>query len=523
MNLKHESSSKVQPAPPRYALLSAWHKKGLESVAQSLVSWGYQLIATDSTMAYLQGHGIPVVSVQSITAMPAFLGGRVKTLHPAILGGILGRRGNLEDCQDLEKWHAPWIDVVVVDLYPFHEADDKPLAEAVEKMDIGGVTLLRAAAKNFRDTCPIADAHSYGALQEELNAHQGSLSLPFRQGMAASTMACIAQYDLRIALRFARDLEDSGQAVESRIPLLSLAYGENPHQKAGFLKMSQALPLQLRQGKPLSYNNLLDASAAFQLVSEFSEPALAIVKHNTPCGVAVTEEKKTDGIALLEAARQQDPLSPFGGVLALNVTLESPLAQKLIESFWEVILCPSITADAARVLAQKPKMRVIECGFSQGSPSVQRAYDVRTIAWGYLLQERDQQLCLPQKYRCVTDIQAPMHAYRDMHLAWAVAKHVRSNAIVLTSQGRTVGIGGGFTNRVGALKAALAQRGESVSEFVVASDGFFPFDDSIELLEGLPVAAVIQPGGSLRDKEVIAACHKLKIPMYFTDERHFRH
>ncbi|MFN4280147.1 bifunctional phosphoribosylaminoimidazolecarboxamide formyltransferase/IMP cyclohydrolase [Thermosynechococcus sp.] len=516
----------------RIALLSTSNKQGLVELATALVrEFGFTLLSSGGTAETLRTAGIPVTTVSEYTGAPEILGGRVKTLHPKIHGGILARRDRPQDEADLQAQGIAPIDLVVVNLYPFAETLAQPnvtLAEAIEQIDIGGPTLIRAAAKNHAHVTVLVDPGQYETYLQELRLH-GDPQPAFRLACAQRAFALTATYDQAIA-EYLQQITSPGTEPEILPPVFHLMgqqkqvlrYGENPHQKAAWYTTG-AHPkgwaaADLLQGKELSYNNLLDLEAARAVISEFlgeSAPAAVIIKHTNPCGVA-------EGKTLVEAyerAFAADPVSAFGGIVALNRPLDAATAAALTRTFLECVVAPACEEAALPILKTKPKMRVLTLPELQTAPPAA----IQTIAGGFLVQESHSLPLDPEAWQVVTATELPPQMMAELIFAWKVVKHVKSNAIVVSRDRQTQGIGAGQTNRVGAVKIALAQAGEAARGAVLASDGFFPFADSVQAAAQAGIAAIIQPGGSLRDKESIAAAEAAGIAMVFTNRRHFRH
>lgn len=510
----------------RTALLSVYDKTGIVDFARVLVDSGVRLISTGGTFSVLQKAGLPVTAVQDVTGFPEMLDGRVKTLHPMIHGGLLARRDLDTHMRQAEEHGIGLIDLVVINLYPFEQtvAAGATFAECIEQIDIGGPSMLRSAAKNHASVTVICDPDDYAAVADAVR-DSGNTSAEERRRLAAKVFAVTAGYDHAIATWLSADHSDA--AREARLPdrlLMSvpltqpLRYGENPHQPAalygGFLDTFEKL-----HGKELSYNNIVDIDAAAALIEEFDRPAAAIIKHTNPCGCAV-------GDTLVEAYRDAlstDPQSAFGGIIALNREVDVQLAEQLNEMFSEVIIAPSFADDAMDILRRKRDRRLVRLRPGRrGESSLQ----VKSVRNGYLCQMADSGSADPSAWRVVTR-REPTEAERDaLAFAWSVVKHVKSNAIVYTDSRRTLGVGAGQMSRVDSstiavLKAANAKL--SLTGSVVASDAFFPFADGLLEAVKAGATAVIQPGGSVRDEEVIAAADEHDIAMIFTGIRHFRH
>ena len=484
--------------PIERAILSVSDKTGITELAKALVSRGVEILSTGGTAKHLSDAGVPVTSIAQWSGAPEILGGRVKTLTPRVYGAILHDRDNASHIADVEKMSIPRIDLVVVNLYPFETTvarEDVTIAEAIEQIDIGGPSMLRAAAKNHRHVLPLSDPSLYDDFVREFEA--GEISDDFRLRCAAKVFETTSNYDRAIA-RFLR-----GGKVES------LRYGENPHQTATF---STDHPLEQLQGKELSYNNLLDLDSAMKLANAFERPAIAIIKHTNPCGVARRETL----VDALRAAIESDPVSAFGGIIGANREFDAECARVVVDLFLEVIVAPSFSSDARDVLAKKKNLRLIVAS------SIQSEWDIRSAAGGLLIQRPDR-VSGREKWRVVTKKQ-PADADMDgLEFAWIVCAHVKSNAIVLTTQSQSVGVGAGQMSRVDAAKVAIMKSILPASGTFAASDAFFPFRDGLDILADAGVRAVIQPGGSVRDEEVITAADERGLTMVFTGERHFRH
>ncbi len=519
------------------ALLSTSDKTGLIPFAQCLVNdYGFNLISSGGTAKVLQDAGLAVTKVADYTGAPEILGGRVKTLHPRVHGGILARRDLAADQADMKANDIPAIDLVVVNLYPFEQTIQaqqsqgispvEGLTEAVEQIDIGGPTMLRAAAKNFAHVTVLCRSNQYEAYLEELGANNGQPSLAFRQACARQVFAVMAAYDGAIATHLTQattpeeplpqQLQVTGQALQT------LRYGENPHQSAVWYQTGAAQgwagATQL-QGKALSYNNLVDLEAARRIIAEFASseepPTTAILKHNNPCGVAQANQLMT----AYEKALAADNVSAFGGIVAVNRTLDAATAQLLTKLFLECIVAPACDPEAVEILKGKPNLRVLTLSDLTQGPSM----TVKAIAGGWLAQSADQTLTPISDWQIVTQTQPTEVQLAEMMFAWKVSKHVKSNAIVVTRDHTTVGVGAGQMNRVGAAKIALEQAQDKAQGATLASDGFFPFDDSVRTAAAAGITAIVQPGGSIRDQDSITAADELGIAMAFTQTRHFLH
>jgi phosphoribosylaminoimidazolecarboxamide formyltransferase/IMP cyclohydrolase len=518
----------------RRALISVSDKSGVAELARSLVELGIELLSTGGTASLIRDAGLPVKDVSDHTGFPEIMAGRVKTLHPKIHGGLLGRRGTDEAVME-EHDIAP-IDLLVVNLYPFEQTiarADCTLDEAIENIDIGGPAMLRAAAKNHAGVAVVVNPGDYDSLLEELRANDSSLAYKTRFALAVKAYSHTAHYDTAISRYLSTHLENAdAEQMGEKFDLAlerkqTLRYGENPHQRAAFYvepgasEASLATAIQ-KQGKELSYNNIADADAALECVKQFKEPACVIVKHANPCGVAVNT---TIGEAY-ERAYQTDPTSAFGGIIAFNRNLDAATASKIIErQFVEVIIAPDADADALEVISSKANVRVLLTGkWDVDAPLA--ALDYKRVNGGLLVQDRDLALVTREQIKVVSARQPSEQELTDMMFAWRVAKYVKSNAIVFCKDKMTIGVGAGqmsrvYSTRIAAIKAADVEL--QVKGSVMASDAFFPFRDGIDAAAEHGITAVIQPGGSMRDEEVIQAANEHDLAMVFTGMRHFRH
>ncbi|MBD1852840.1 bifunctional phosphoribosylaminoimidazolecarboxamide formyltransferase/IMP cyclohydrolase [Leptolyngbya sp. FACHB-711] len=516
----------------RFALLSVSDKSGLVDLARSLVEeFEFSIISSGGTAQTLKDAGIPVTKVSDYTGSPEILGGRVKTLHPRIHGGILARRDVPQDVTDLAANGINPIDLIVVNLYPFQQTIAKPgvtLSEAIEQIDIGGPAMVRASAKNFAHVTILCNPNQYGDYLEELRQN-GTPSIAFRQSCALQAFEHTSAYDRAIADYLSQQSQQE-EAPSASLPNLfslngqkvqELRYGENPHQPAAWYQTGGSASgwaaAEKLQGKELSYNNLVDLEAARRIVAEFpdSEAAAVIIKHTNPCGVAL-------GGSLVEAytkAFNADSTSAFGGIVALNRSIDGATANELKKTFLECIVAPGCDAEAAEILATKSNLRVLVLpDLSRGEKEL-----VRQIAGGFLVQTADDQIANPADWKIVTDRQPTESQLAELLFAWKVCKHVKSNAIVITHDRTTLGVGAGQMNRVGSVKIALEQAADKTKGAVLASDGFFPFDDSVRTAAAAGIEAIVQPGGSMRDADSIAAANELGIVMVLTGMRHFLH
>jgi phosphoribosylaminoimidazolecarboxamide formyltransferase/IMP cyclohydrolase len=531
--------TKPHDFPVRRALISVSDKTGVADFAKRLELLGIEIVSTGGTAAHLRDQGIPVLPVSEVTGFPEILEGRIKTLHPAIHGGILANLEHSATHSTLAAHHIVPIGLVAINLYPFEEAIEKSADDTgamIEEIDIGGSALLRAAAKNHAIVTVLSDPADYSAVLEELSGDARTTALSTRRRLAAKAFARTAAYDSAIASWFATI---SGEAPPSTFFLSgrlrqALRYGENPHQTAALYegadkKRASIVAAEQIQGKELSYNNLTDADAAFELVSEFpvSRPAMAIVKHGNPCGVAT-------GRSAAEAYRKAlacDPMSAFGGVVASNEALDEEVAQEILRIFTEVVIAPSASVEVKRTFAAKPNIRLLLTG---GLLPRENRAAIRSISGGFLVQDADAAGLGEHTLRTVTKREPTPQERTDMIFAMRVAKHVRSNAIVFGRDGATVGIGAGQMSRVDSVRLAVWKAQEAVraankdpnhvlAGTAVASDAYFPFADGLLAAADAGATAIIQPGGSMRDAEVIAAANDRGLAMVFTGVRHFRH
>ena len=518
-------------APLRRALISVSDKTGIVEFAKALAAGGVEILSTGGTCRLLRDEGVTVVEVSDHTGFPEMMDGRVKTLHPKIHGGILGRRG--VDDAVMDAHDIPAIDLVVVNLYPFEATVARPdctLEDAVENIDIGGPTMVRAAAKNHRDVAIVVSSGDYARVLEELAAYDGHTTLATRFDLAIRAYEHTAAYDGMIANHFGRLTEGGSEQYPRTFNLQlekvqEMRYGENPHQSAAFYRDSRQTEIGISnaeqlQGKALSYNNVADTDAALECVKGFDAPACVIVKHANPCGVAVAE----DLISAYDLAFHTDTESAFGGIIAFNRPLDGTTAAAIVErQFVEVIIAPEVSEEAIAAVATKENVRLLRTG--QWSPPVP-ARDFKRVNGGLLVQDRDDGMVTRGDLKVVTELGPTDSEWDDLLFAWKVAKFVKSNAIVYAAQQRTVGVGAGQMSRVNSARIAAIKAehaGLEVRGAVMASDAFFPFRDGIDNAAERGIAAVIQPGGSMRDEEVIAAANDAGMAMVFTGMRHFRH
>ncbi len=521
------------------ALLSVFDKTGITEFARGLADLGVEIVSTGSTAKLIASAGIVVREVADVTGFPEMLDGRVKTLDPHVHAGILARRSNPEHMEQIAAHEIDTIDLVVVNLYPFGDTIRRAgvgFEEVIENIDIGGPTLVRAAAKNFHDVGVVTDPAEYEPILEELGTNDGKLSPGRLFQLAQDAFAHTARYDGQIAqylsgvLRVGEEyqLPDLG-AFPPRLfmnfeKVVEPRYGENPHQGAAFYRWGSETPhglaaMRQLQGKELSFNNLADLAAAGALVGEFDEPAVAIIKHTNPCGVAVGRTLSDAYVKAYEA----DPVSAFGSVIAVNQPLDAATAAEMAKLFVEAIVAPEVEQAAARILAARENLRVVELG-ERAVPTGLPNMEFRKIPGGILVQDADVSDELRAgESKLVTPRQPSVEEWRDLWFAWSVCRHVKSNAIVLAREGRTCGVGAGQMSRVDAVRIAVEKAGEGARGAVLASDAFFPFRDGIDEAARAGVRAIIQPGGSKRDEEVIRAAEEHGISMVLTGIRHFRH
>ena len=511
------------------ALISVSDKTGIVEFARELRNWGIEILSTGGTAKLFKENNIPVIEVSDYTGFPEMLDGRVKTLHPKIHGGLLALRDNPEHMAKLKEHKIGLIDMVVVNLYPFEKTIQKPhvtLEEAIENIDIGGPSMLRSAAKNYRSVCVICDSRFYPEVINELKEGRGAISEPTLFKLGKEVFNRTSNYDKAIYNYLASSSPESSQGVFpqdlkfefSRIQ--ELRYGENPHQKAAFYRDKNAhkglINLKQLQGKELSFNNILDLNASWNLVLEFKDPACVIVKHNNPCGVA--EDKTLE--KAFKLALKCDPLSAFGGIVSLNRKMDRETAQVILKSgFLECIIAPGYENGVVELFKEKKNLRLIELSDIEPVPG----YDFKAVSGGLLLQDLDTKTLDVNNLKVVTKKKPTKAELESLIFGFKVCKHVKSNAIILTKGTHTVGIGAGQMSRVDSVMIARHKAGKEAKNCVLASDAFFPKADAIEQAKKAGAKAIIQPGGSIADEEIIQACDKAGIAMVFTGLRHFRH
>lgn len=512
------------------ALLSVYDKLGLGDFAKGLIDLGYRIISSGGTSRYLEQEGIETLEVSDLTGFPEMLGGRVKTLHPVIHGGILARRSEADDLENLEVQGIGTIDLVCVNLYPFADvlARDGAEEELIENIDIGGPTLLRAAAKNFRDVWVVSDPSDYALVLRE---HETEDALKVRRRLAAKVFRSTRDYDALIASYFMGETSSQEDVAEQAYPeayhlsaqrVQTLRYGENPHQKAAFYRYDHVSDSGLASavqvhGKELSYNNIQDANAALELLYEFSEPCVVAVKHMNPCGIAVAET----AYQAWQAAYAADPISIFGGIVVTNREVDEAMAQEMHEIFLEIIVAPSFAPAALEILQKKKNLRLLTLDMTQEKSN--DAFKIVSVMDGFLLQDRDSKKVNVEDCELMTDKPPTEQEWHDLIHGFAVVKHCKSNAIVVFKDGVSLGLGVGQSNRVGAATLALEQAGDRAKGAILASDAFFPMPDTVELAAEYGISAIIQPGGSIRDKDSIDVCNERGIAMVATGIRHFKH
>ncbi|WP_408998216.1 bifunctional phosphoribosylaminoimidazolecarboxamide formyltransferase/IMP cyclohydrolase [Syntrophus buswellii] len=514
-------------------LISVTDKAGIVEFARGLVSYGVEILSTGGTAAQLRQSGLSVRDVSDYTGFPEMMDGRLKTLHPKIHGGLLALRDQ-ESHQEAAKSHGiDMIDMVVINLYRFEDTVSREgcsLEEAIENIDIGGPTMLRAAAKNYRFVSVVTDPSDYDRILEEMKGHDGRISEATNFDLSVKTFQLTARYDAAIS-NYLGKLTPYGSAPKEFPDTMTvqfekaqdLRYGENPHQRAIFYREHRPFPASIanaRQlhGKELSYNNIMDSDAAWNMVSDFSLPAAVIMKHANPCGAATTSKDLADAY---QKAMATDPISAFGGIVALNRTVDSATAEEILKTFLEVVIAPGFDENALDLLKAKQNLRMLQIPseFTAGS----LGYDFRRVVGGLLVQERDRDPFDVRKARVVTRRTPTEEEYQALDFAWRVVKHVKSNAIVFTTKDQLVGVGAGQMSRVDSVKIAMMKAMLPTKGCVLGSDAFFPFRDGVDMAAEAGITAIIQPGGSMRDEEAIQAADEHGMAMIFTGTRHFKH
>lgn len=510
------------------ALVSVSKKDGLLDFVKGLSEMGVEILSTGGTAKVLKDNNIPVIQVSDYTGFPEIMDGRVKTLHPLIHGGLLGKRDNEKHVEEMKKHGIKPIDMVVVNLYPFEETISKKsvaLDEAIENIDIGGPSMLRSSAKNFQDVAVVVDSDDYEDILNEMKDNDGTLSYDTKMRLSVKAFKHTARYDSLISKYLESKVEGEGFPPILNLQfekITDLRYGENPHQKASFYEniglnkgtLSKAKQLH---GKELSYNNILDLNAALELVREFDETAAVIIKHTNPCGVATGNNLAS----AYRKARETDPLSAFGGIIGFNRSVDEETAKEIASTFVEAVIAPDYDDSALAILKEKKNIRLLKLpDFNRKS---EKEYDLRNVSGGLLLQDKDSVTLNEDNLKVVTKREPTEKEWSAMRFAWKVAKHVKSNAIIYATDNETVGIGAGQMSRVDSSKLAAMKANKPVQGTAMASDAFFPFRDSVDEAAKVGVTAIIQPGGSVKDEEVIAAANEHNIAMVFTGIRHFKH
>lgn len=508
------------------ALISVSNKTGVVEFAKEISKLGYEIISTGGTAKTLTENGVDVIGISDITNFPECLDGRVKTLHPAVHAGLLAMRSNSEHMKQLEKLKINTIDVVVVNLYPFKETISKPdikLSEAVENIDIGGPTMLRSAAKNYQDVYVVVDPKDYSLVLEELKS--GAQKIDTKFYLMYKVFSHTAVYDSLIAnyLREKQNINFPEEITFAYEKAQDMRYGENPHQNAVFYKDFFKYDGALREakqlhGKELSYNNINDTNGALDLLREFNEPCVVAVKHANPCGVGCSENI----YKAYKKAYEADPVSIFGGIIAVNGVIDEETALEINKIFVEIVIAKGFTEKALEILKQKANIRLLELT-SINAPIKKDTYDMKKVVGGLLVQEYNKEVYNENELEVVTEVKPTKEQLKELNFAFKVVKHAKSNAIVITKNSATLGIGSGQTNRIWAAKQAIEHGIGKTSGAVMASDAYFPFPDCVEAAAEAGIKAIIQPGGSIRDKDSIDLCNKHGIAMVFTKMRHFKH
>ena len=510
------------------ALVSVSKKDGLIDFAKGLSEMGVEILSTGGTAKLLKDNGIPVIQVSNYTGFPEIMDGRVKTLHPLIHGGLLGRRDNEKHLEEMKKHGIKPIDMVVVNLYPFEDTISKEgvkLDEAIENIDIGGPSMLRSSAKNFQDVAVVVDSDDYEDILAEMEENDGAISYDTKMKLSVKAFKHTARYDSLISKYLESKVEGEGFPSILNLQfekITDLRYGENPHQKAAFYeniglnKGTLSKAKQLR-GKELSYNNILDLNAALELARVFDETAAVIIKHTNPCGVAIGNNL----VSAYRKARETDPLSAFGGIIGFNKSVDEETAKEIASTFIEAVIAPDYDESALTVLKEKKNIRLLK--LPNFKEKTEKEYDLRNVSGGLLLQDKDSVTLNEDNLKVVTNRQPTEKEWSAMRFAWKVAKHVKSNAIIYATENETVGIGAGQMSRVDSSKLAAMKANKPIQGTAMASDAFSPFRDSVDEAAKVGVTAIIQPGGSVKDEEVIAAANEHNIAMVFTGIRHFKH
>lgn len=534
-NVKNNNNKKNDHNNKNYVLISVYDKTGIIKFAKDLTKLGFKLISSGGTAKALEKSRIAVQEVSKLTKYPHMLSGRVKTLHPLIHGGILADRTNEEHVKEMKHYGIKAIDIVVVNLYPFEKVISQPdctLAKAIENIDVGGPTMVRAAAKNYKNTAIIVDPADYGKIIKELKKNKGTLSINTKAQLAKKAFRHTARYDSIIYSYLTSSNDEQKNEFPSLVnisleKIQNLRYGENPHQKAAFYRqvgiddknqgMSLAKARQLH-GKELSFNNIIDLEAAWNCVVYFADSTVAIIKHTNPCGIA---QAKTPEEAYKKAL-SCDPVSAYGSVIAFNRTVNKKTAEEMSSLFVEAIIAPDFEAEALKIFKAKKNIRVIKMG-ENALINTFKGYDFKRVSGGFLIQEADLKQLAISDIKIVSQNQPSLQEMEDLFFAWGVVKFVKSNAIVVVKNKKAIGIGAGQMSRIDAAEIALKKAGIEAKGAVIASDAFFPFRDCVDLAAKHGISAIIQPGGSIRDQESIDAANEHGISLVFTGFRHFRH
>ena len=513
------------------ALISVSEKKGILEFAGKLHELGVEILSTGGTAGLLSKHGIPVTQVSDYTGFPEMMDGRIKTLHPKIHGAILGKRDLEGHRKSMQEHDINPIDLVVINLYPFENTiarEDCLLADAIENIDIGGPAMIRSAAKNFDDVAVVVDSKDYSVVLEEIEGCGGVITQKTRIRLSRDAYAHTARYDSLISRYLSAQLEDEEDFTPMfQLPfekIQTLRYGENPHQSAAFYRDPDATPLDIVsakkiQGKELSFNNIIDLEAAWQLAQDFETGSATVIKHTNPSGVAVGENQKE----IFIKARETDPVSAFGGIIGFNRKVCVDTAEEVLKNFVEAVIAPDYDKEALKLFSDKKNIRIMKMPGKVSVVERRRAFDLKRVGGGLLVQDKDVISHDPSTLKVVTKKQPDAKEMKDLLFAWVVAKHVKSNAIVYARNGESLGIGAGQMSRVDSSKLAAEKARQPLENCVMASDAFFPFRDSIDTAAEKGISSIIQPGGSIRDEEVIQAADEHNISMVFTSIRHFKH
>ena len=513
------------------ALISVSDKKGIVEFARFLIENGVEILSTGGTAGLLKENGLSVTMVSDYTGFPEMMNGRVKTLHPKIHGGLLGKRDDENHMNAMKEHGIKQIDMLVVNLYPFEATiakEDCSFENAIENIDIGGPSMVRSAAKNHKDVAVVVSSCHYEKLMQELRDNGFSLSKKTKLFLSQEAFAHTARYDSLISSYLLEKCEPDGPAFPENyhIPLKKiqdLRYGENPHQSAAFYAEARVgntdiTQAQQLQGKELSFNNIIDLDAALKVVLEFKEPASSIIKHTNPCGIGLAENL----VEAYKKARETDPASAFGGILGFNKVVDAPIAQEIVATFVEAVIAPDYEKTALEILSKKKNLRLMKLpGMNEKTKKDQ--IDIKRVSGGLLLQSNDAIDLIESQLKVVTEKQPSEDQWAALRFAWKVAKHVKSNAIIFAAKDRTIGIGAGQMSRVDSSKIAIDKARSSIKGSAMASDAFFPFRDAVDVAAEHGITTIIQPGGSIRDDEVIGAANEHKIAMVFTGIRHFKH